>query len=140
MATLRDRLTGRSADLQVRWKQNDPPFRLLLIWNRTRKEHVALVTNLPRETFTLTSVRELYRLRWQIELLFKDWKSSANLHAFRTANPSMAEGLIWASLAAALLRRFVAHVNELVVRDVEISTRNAAMAFRYKAPDLFRAL
>ncbi len=140
LATLRDRLTGRSADLQVRWKQNDPPFRLLLIWNRTRREHLALVTNLPRETFTLTSVRELYRLRWQIELLFKDWKSYANLHAFRTANPSIAEGLIWASLAAALLRRFVAHVTELVVRDVEISTRNATMAFRYKAPDLFRAL
>ena len=43
-------------------------------------------------------------------------------------------------LAAALLKRFVAHVTELVVRGVEISTRNAAMAFRYKAPELFRAI
>ena len=67
-------------------------------------------------------------------------RSSANLHAFRTANPCIAEGLLWASLAAALLKRFVAHVTELVVRGVEISTRNAAMAFRYKAPELFRAV
>jgi len=140
LAALRDRLRGRSGDLLVRWKQDDPPFRLLLIWNRTGREHMALVTNLPSEVFTLASVRELYRLRWQIELLFKEWKSYANLHAFRTANPCIAEGLIWASLAAALLKRFVAHVTELVVRDVEISTRNAAMAFRYKATDLFRAL
>ena len=140
LATLRDRLRGRSSDLQVRWKQDDPPFRLLLIWNRTGREHMALLTNLPSEAFTLASVRDLYRLRWQIELLFKEWKSYANLHAFRTANPGIAEGLIWASLAAALLKRFVAHSTELVVRDVEISTRNAAMAFRYKATDLFRAL
>ena len=138
--TLRGRLRGRSGDLLVRWKKNDPPFRLLLLWNRRRKEHLALVTNLPSEAFTCASVRDLYRLRWQIELLFKEWKSYANLHAFQTANPSIAEGLIWASLAAALLKRFVAHVTELVVRDVDISTRNAAMAFRYTATDLFKAL
>jgi len=138
--TLRGRLTGRSSDLLVRWKPDDPPFRLLLLWNRRRKEHMALVTNLPSEAFTLASVRDLYRLRWQIELLFKEWKSYANLHAFQTANPSIVEGLIWASLAAALLKRFVAHVTALVVTDVEISTRNAAMAFRYKATDLFKAV
>ena len=138
--TLRARLRGRSGDLLVRWKKTDPPFRLLLLWNRRRKEHLAFVTNLPSEAFTCASVRDLYRLRWQIELLFKEWKSYANLHAFRTANPSIAEGLIWASLAAALLKRFVAHVTELVVRDVDISTRNAAMAFRYKATDLFKAV
>ena len=140
LAAIRDRLRGTSADLLVRWTHDDPPLRLLLIWNRSMRAHMALVTNLPSEDFDLASVRELYRLRWQIELLFKEWKSYANLHAFRTANPCIAEGLIWASLAAALLKRFVAHVTELVVRGVEISTRNAAMAFRYKAPELFRAI
>ena len=140
LAAVRDRLKGKSADLLVFWEKDTPPFRLLLIWNRRLREHMALVTNLPSEVFNLATVRELYRLRWQVELLFKEWKSYANLHAFGTANPGIAEGLIWASLAAALLKRFVAHVTELVVRGVEISTRNAAMAFRYKAPDLFRAL
>ena len=140
LAGLRHRLRGRSGDLLVRWTKDAPPLRLLLIWNRTGQEHMALVTNRPSDAFTLASVRERYRLRWQIELLFKAWKSYAHLHAFRTANPCIAEGLIWASLAAALLKRFVAHVTELVVGDVEISTRNAAMAIRYKATDLFVAL
>ena len=62
--TLRGRLTGKSGDLLVRWKKDDPPFRLLLLWNRTRGEHMALVTNLPREAFTLAAVRDLYRFRW----------------------------------------------------------------------------
>ena len=48
--------------------------------------------------------------------------------------------MIWASLAAALLKRFIAHVTELVVRDVEMSTRNVAMAFGYKAHGLLQAL
>lgn len=140
LATVRDRLQGKTGDLLVCWKPDDPPFRLLLIWNRTRKEHMALVTNVPSDEFPLDTVRDLYGLRWQVELLFKEWKSYANLHAFQTANPGIAEGLIWGSLAAALVKRFAAHVTELVSRDAEISTRAVAMAFRYKAPELFRAM
>ena len=32
------------------------------------------------------------RLRWQIELCFKEWKSSANLHQFDTANAQHCRG------------------------------------------------
>ena len=71
LAALRHRLRGRSGDLLVRWTKDDPPLRLLLIWNRTGQEHMALVTNLPSDAFTLASVRALYRLLWQIELLFQ---------------------------------------------------------------------
>lgn len=53
-----------------------------------------LLTNLDCEAFTPAQVSDGYRLRWQIELLFKEWKSHANLHAFDTANPNIAEGLI----------------------------------------------
>jgi hypothetical protein len=46
-----------------------------------------LVTNLEPEAFTPQHVSDGYRLRWQVELLFKEWKSYANLHAFDTSNP-----------------------------------------------------
>jgi hypothetical protein len=49
------------------------------------------------------------------ELCFKEWKSYANLHPFDTANPHIAEGLIWASLCAAVLKRFLAHAAQRVV-------------------------
>jgi IS4 transposase len=140
LVDIRDRLEGKSADLLVSWGKDARAFRLLFVWNRKNKEHMILATNLPADAFDLADVRQLYRLRWQVELLFKEWKSYANLHAFGTSKAGIAEGLIWASLAAALLKRFIAHVTELVVRDVEISTRNVAMAFGYKAHELLRAL
>jgi hypothetical protein len=42
--------------------------------------------------------------------LFKEFKSHANLRAFDTANPHIAEGLIWAALCAAALKRHCAHL------------------------------
>jgi hypothetical protein len=61
-----------------------------------------------------------------VELLFKEWKSYANLHAFNTKNPEIAEGLIWAAIIAAALKRFLAHVTQLAC-GVATSTRKVAM-------------
>ena len=44
LVAVRDRLRGTSADLLVRWTHDDPPLRLLLIWNRSMRAHMALVT------------------------------------------------------------------------------------------------
>ena len=68
-----------------------------------------LMTNLPREEFAHQDVLAVYRLRWQVELYFKELKSYANLHAFNTRKPHIAEGLIWASLCVPFLKRFFAH-------------------------------
>jgi IS4 transposase len=57
-----------------------------------------LITDLPRETFTTEHIITAYRLRWQIELMFKEWKSHANLQAFTTEKASIVEGFIWGSL------------------------------------------
>src|SRR5437667_12885711 len=63
---------------------------------------------------------------WHMELLCKEWKSYANLHAFDTENPAIVEGLIWAAIAAAALKRLLAHMTQLLVK-VPMSTRKVAM-------------
>ena len=40
-----------------------------------------LMNNLERETFSIEHIIQAYRLRWQIELLFKEMKSYANLRS-----------------------------------------------------------
>jgi len=86
-----------------------------------------LLTNLPEDKFSPEDIQQLYRLRWQIELAFKDWKSYANLHALQSENAAIVEGVIWASLCAAFIKRSLAHRAQLMCRR-PISTRIAAQS------------
>ena len=72
-------------------------------------------------------------------LLFKEWKSYANLHKFDTANEHIAEGLIWASLCAASLKRFLAHAAQFV-GGKPISTRRVAMCVGHIIDDIVLSL
>ncbi|HEX2686198.1 MAG TPA: hypothetical protein VHN14_06250, partial [Kofleriaceae bacterium] len=84
----------------------------------------------------------LKTLKEQVEpkgYLFKEWKSYANLHKFDTANEHIAAGLIWASLCAAILKRFLAHAAQRV-GGKPISTRRVAMCARHIMDELVAAL
>jgi hypothetical protein len=94
-----------------------------------------LVTNLDAEDFSPEQVSDGYRLRWQVELLFKEWKSHANLHAFDTGKSNIAEGLIWASLCAATITRYCAHMTQRI-RRIAMSTRTVAKCFHHVLRDV----
>ena len=126
-------------DLYVQWNRAAKPFRLIASWNAKRREYRYLVTNLPRERYSAEQIASAYRLRWQIELLFKEWKSYANLKGFDTSNPGIAEGMIWAAIAAAMMKRFLAHMTQHL-RRVEISTRKVAMCAHHVLDDIINAL
>ena len=137
-----EKLDGKSADIDVAWARGVATlrFRLIAIWNPATEDHLLLLTNLPRDQFSPEMVATLYRLRWQVELLFKEWKSYANLHAFQTQKAAIAEGLIWAALAAAVLKRFLAQAVEFVFGAATASTRRASMALSTHLPHVFSAL
>lgn len=42
------------------------------------------ITNVPKTRLTATEITSLYRLRWQIELIFKVWKSQANINKIKS--------------------------------------------------------
>ena len=94
--------------LVVEWQVEEHllRLRLLISWNRQTKEFCYLLTNLLAQRYPLDMIYRAYKWRWQVELLFKEWKSYANLHAFGTENPAIVEGLIWTAIAAAALKRF----------------------------------
>lgn len=75
---------------------------------RPKTRHICLYTNLPR-SYSAKDVGDLYRLRWQVELFFKECKSHTCLQKFQTADPRIVEGLIWGSMLAVLFRRFILH-------------------------------
>src|SRR5262249_62096559 len=46
---------------------------------RVMCQWTVMITDLPAEAFTVEEVCVLYRVRWQIELLYKAWKSGGGL-------------------------------------------------------------
>jgi hypothetical protein len=128
-------------ELDVKWLIKGEPLRLRLIvrWNPETKSFESLLTNLPQDRYPLSMVCLGHKLRWQVELLFKEWKSHTNLHKFDTEKDTISEALIWASLAASALKRFLAHAAEHLLEAV-ISTRKASMPSAYELPQLFRTL
>jgi hypothetical protein len=120
---------GRHADLDVEFirGRREARFRVVVVPGRD-EAMTRLCTNLPRTPFSA----RLYRFRWQIELCFKEWKSYANPHT--------AAGLIWASLCAAILKRFLAHAAQRVGDGTAISTRRVAMCAHHVLTDLVSAL
>lgn len=135
-------LPRRRLDVDVEWDRPGGQtlrLRLVLIWIRPERAYTVLVSNVSRRLLTARHVATLYRLRWQIELVFKEWKSYANLHAFTSANPAIVEGLIWASLCAAALKRSLAHVAQRSHATRPISTRIVAMCGAHILPKLLRS-
>ena len=114
-------------------------LRLILSWHPRTQSFCYCLTNLPPKRYPLEVVCRAYKWRWQVELLFKEWKSYANLHAFDTAKVAIVEGLIWAAIAAAALNRFLAHMTQLLV-EVPMSTRKVAMCAVHVLGDIVLAL
>ena len=66
-------------------------------------KYILILTSLPRRLFPTRDVLSLYRLRWQIELAFKRFKSLAGLDRLPAKNPDLARAWIYARLIAALM-------------------------------------
>jgi hypothetical protein len=80
-------------ELEAEWLIEGEPFRARLIvsWNPQTKCFDDLLTNLPKDRYTIRMICLGYKLRWQVELLFKEWKSYTNLHKFDTEKETISE-------------------------------------------------
>jgi hypothetical protein len=72
-----------------------------------RADWTILVTNLPSTLLTTEEALILVRARWQIELLFKLWKSHGHLADSRSHKPLRQLGEIFAKLLALLIQHWL---------------------------------
>lgn len=83
------------------------------------------LTTLTRGTFTAHDVAELYRIRWEVELFFKNWKGGVRMdHVHRLRNPTSLAVAITASMLAALLSRDVYARLEQIVDEAMLMVAN----------------
>lgn len=141
LKTLLAKHRGEALDLVVQVKVDGIArhFRVVALPNKTGKGHTILLTNLPHAVFSAEMVGLAYKLRWQVELIFREWKSHANLQRFVTRQKPIAEGLIWTSLLVSLLTRFTAMAAQTVGK-VAVSTLKAAKMMAAHPPRLMLAL
>jgi len=67
-----------------------------------------LLTTLPVDRGNDEEVADLYRLRWQVELLFKRLKSLLNLDALRAKDPALARSYLLGKIIGAVLIQIIA--------------------------------
>jgi hypothetical protein len=72
-----------------------------------RADWTLLVTNVPASLLTIEEALILARARWQIELLFKLWKSHAALTASRSQQPDRLLCELFAKLLAVLIQHWL---------------------------------
>lgn len=101
---------GKAWDLDVvvasRGKKVQTRCRLVIVPGPTQAQRPYL-TNLPPTQWQPKALVEAYRLRWQIELVFKELKQDLNLRALNTKDRHAVQVFTWASLIALALSRVV---------------------------------
>jgi Transposase DDE domain len=100
---------------------------LLCAWN-------IYLTNIPSELANATEIRVLGRCRWQIELLFKQWKSDGRIDQSRSAKPWRILCEVFAKLIGAVLQHdFLVlgcwHYDDRSLRKAAATIRPYAAAF-----------
>jgi putative transposase len=105
---------GRVWDLQVLVQPQAKPADLtpfctrLVIVPGLHGSQRPYVTNLEVAAWKADALAELYRLRWQVELVFKELKQHLHLETLPSTDRHAVQILVWASLIALALSRCIA--------------------------------
>jgi hypothetical protein len=81
----------REQEAKKKGKQLQPDTLFLVGWT-------LLITNLPKRPWSYKHILQLYRARWQIELLFKRMKQIMDMHVIRSKTPQGCESSLLAWL------------------------------------------
>lgn len=92
------------------------------------------ITSCPESMLTQNEIVVLYRLRWQIELLFKLWKSHNLLEQHRSSDPVRQMVELYARLIAAIMQHWL--ILTTMWSDDRLSLTKATRLIRDQLPQL----
>jgi len=99
-------------------------FRLVGLRNDESEEYHLYLTNLQREDYCAPDIAQLYRSRWEVELLFKELKSRFGLDEINTTDTYIIEALIIMAAISWMMSRVI--VDELRELEAQQRETNAA--------------
>lgn len=101
----------REQEAKKKGKELQPDTLFLVGWS-------LLLTNLPKRPWSYKRIIQLYRARWQIELLFKRMKQIMDMHIIRSKTPQGCESSLLAWLVIWALQEQEAHEARNVLQHV----------------------
>lgn len=134
---------GKDYDFQVRMQAGNGQtydLRYVLLWNPKAKKHTGFLTNVPVDKVSCQDLGKLYRLRWQIELSFKELKSHSGLKRFQTANGLILKAFALLSLMAMQVRRYLVFCAESLKPTQRLSPHKAAISAHDFMPALVNCM
>ena len=121
------------------WKFRRLELRLIAVWNPELQRHRLYLTSAPRFALPVDVAAEVYAVRWEIELLFRELKSQLRVDHIPSGNKAAAECMLYAALVALAFDRVLRR--DLVARDaVAIPAERSSILFRAVAPLLLDLL
>ena len=81
------------------------PLRRIEVWNSELRETIVLLTN--HLDFGASTIADIYRQRWQIEVFFKTLKQNLKIKTFVGTSENAVLIQIWTALLAMLLLRWL---------------------------------
>ena len=84
-------------------------LRRVVVWDAENNREIVLLTN--HLDFGATTISDLYRQRWQIELFFKALKQNLKIRTFVGTSENALRIQIWTALIALLLLRWLHHLS-----------------------------
>jgi len=94
------RLTGPQTSLKY-----PEQLRRVVVWDEVNEKEIELLTNLLN--FGATTISQIYRDRWEIELFFKVLIQHLKIKTFVGTSPNALKTQIWTALIAILLIRYL---------------------------------
>jgi hypothetical protein len=97
-------LTGKDAD-----KKCPHTLRRIVVWDEENHRPIVLLTN--HLTFGSTTIAQIYRERWQIEIFFKTLKQTLKIKSFVGTSENALRIQIWTALIALLLFKWLFYLS-----------------------------
>lgn len=142
-------MRGRSFDIWIDYRyrhiaERDWTFRhielrLIGVWNEDLQRHRLYLTSAPVFALPAAVAAEVYAVRWEIEMLFRELKTQLRLDHIPSGNKAAAECMLYASLLALTLGRNLRRTLASRV-DVVFPAERWSILFRSVAPLLLDLL
>jgi hypothetical protein len=86
------------------------PLRRIVVWDADNERELVLLTN--HLDFGATTIADIYKERWQIELFFKALKQNLHVKSFVGTSENALRIQIWTALLALLLLKWLHHLSK----------------------------